>query len=169
MTAAMYCTSDTPYTQHTLLCCVLYTGISAGLLFAVATGELIPEAMSVQVEATHHDASVANGPAHDVDAQHSHQTPEHSHSTRYASFGIAIGFFALLVLEHVMTSLGAQHSHSHSHSSHHSDVPLSVVPSASNSNQKPNVDAPSTFGIVAFVGLAGWFDHSTTYQHHAML
>lgn len=122
-------------TLHVLL------GVSAGILFAVATIDLIPEGIavsSIDRSAVAHAASDAHkdeGHAHSHEDHrgHPHAAPHDTWSEygrTVTMVGVGTGFLALVVLEHVMMSLGVGHSHGpddlheldtgHEHS-HHTD------------------------------------------------
>lgn len=116
-----------------------------GILFALATVDLIPEGMAVssmrpppasppltlaprdakaQPDESFADIlqSTAVGGLHAAARAHEHNTHEHSdghdHEDAHAALGrrvtmvgVGVGFFALVLLEHAMLSLGVEHSH----------------------------------------------------------
>lgn len=101
--------SVSPKSLHILL------GLSAGLLFAVATVELIPDAFSFEakIEAAHNHDDEKDNTSHDE-----HGDEHQHHSVKYASLGIALGFFLLLAMDSIFKMMGFSHSHSEGPSAH---------------------------------------------------
>merc|ERR1712137_361611 len=95
-------------------------GLSAGMLFAVATLDLIPEGIglsSAQAReewneehlADTEDLAAGEGWKHEHEHEHN---PEESY-VRMATIGMCLGFLLMMVVEQVMSHFGAGHSHSH--------------------------------------------------------
>merc|ERR1712137_666079 len=130
-------------------------GLSAGMLFAVATLDLIPEGISLSAaqareewneEYVAHEGDLAAGEDvghHDHDHEHS---PEETY-VRMSTIGMCLGFLLMMVVEQVMSHFGAGHSHSHGgddHSGHkHGEK---------NSNDSDSI-LSSSFSFAAIVGL----------------
>lgn len=129
-----------PRTFQTLL------GLSAGLLFAIATLELIPEAFEmvelssqseprIQSRDSRHllfshtllstdDDSTLNSPAGDTyDDAGDHEEGK----SRVAMLGLGAGFVFLILLEQIMSGSGHSHSHSHTHVSKHDDEEVNFI------------------------------------------
>jgi zinc transporter ZupT len=125
-----------------------FLGVSAGLLFAIATIDLIPEAISMGKE----EAAIrqAQDRAQQQQQQYHHipalRTEEHAHDddekeheehevlaiqeqhSRWAMIGVGCGFFVILVVESVLQAHGLMHSHGGSggpggHADHKEDDP----------------------------------------------
>jgi zinc transporter ZupT len=115
-------------TLHALL------GVSAGILFALATIDLIPEGIAVSSapvsleESEHQRLLRAKEHVHDS-APHEHHEEasskkrnnlDHQHAQddqsafgrKVTMIGVAMGFFSLVLLEHLMLSMGFEHTHS---------------------------------------------------------
>jgi len=95
--------------------------LSAGLLFAIATLDLIPEALAT---------ASATDELHDhnhVEAEHDHDNEQHDHehdhlseqNQRLAMLGLGIGFFLMISLEQLSSYLGFAHSHGDQSDHHH--------------------------------------------------
>ena len=112
-------------TLHALL------GISAGILFAIATIDLIPEgiAVSSMVSGEKNNIALANTdkPKTDDAHNHDHHDEEAEMGRKITMIGVGIGFLALVLLEQLMLSMGVAHSHGpddmdddgHSHAHNH--------------------------------------------------
>jgi hypothetical protein len=106
-------------TLHMLL------GVSAGILFAIATIDLIPEGIAVssqfqaaQVERSAeiqkefarkehvHDSGPKSGDAHSHGDHHSGE-----YGATVTMVGVGMGFFVLVLMEQMMLSCGVAHSH----------------------------------------------------------
>jgi len=96
-------------------------GVSAGLLFAIATFDLLPAALSsaaqYEDEKHQHDHLGMDATAQELEA-HAHEGE--SHGISVPVLGLGLGYMTLLVLEQVLKTLGHSHSHGHghAHSSH---------------------------------------------------
>jgi len=138
-------------------------GISAGVLFSIATLELIPEAinmanpnllkqttnnnkMETQVEGYDENVGVQQENEYDENKNEEHEHElEHEHQNeniRIPMIGVGIGFFILLFIDKLLTSLGGGHVHSlpkgSKNEDHHEEV-----------NQK----SIRVISDIAFVGL----------------
>jgi zinc transporter ZupT len=88
--------------KNTLL---LLLGLSAGILFAIATVDLIPE--GIGVSSSYRRASLHPPKGHEHD--HDNETAEFGRLVTMV--GVGIGFFSLVLLEQIMVAFGATHSH----------------------------------------------------------
>ncbi|KYQ96932.1 zinc/iron permease [Tieghemostelium lacteum] len=103
-----------PKVFHHLLC------ISAGLLFSVATLELIPESIELVINENVNNNSTSNSNIVNKDNlknigdDHQHGNEDLvTDSIRYPMIGIALGYLLMIIIEAFMSSRGGAHSHSH--------------------------------------------------------
>lgn len=122
-----------PRTFQTLL------GLSAGLLFAIATLELIPEAFEmielanesvIQKRNLLDSSSLAvklesEGLVQNFDVERDEDSHGHDHgeeaNSKIAMIGLGAGYLFLVMLEQAMSGHGHSHSHSHSHTHTHEE------------------------------------------------
>lgn len=93
-------------------------GISAGLLFAIATLDLVPEAFSMTAQAsfsapsTHaNESGHDHGSEHGGEGDHGHDHGDEEHPSRIAMIGVGAGYLVLLIVEQILTNSGHSHSH----------------------------------------------------------
>ncbi|KAF2078298.1 hypothetical protein CYY_000390 [Polysphondylium violaceum] len=128
-------TANSSLIFHVLLC------FSVGLLFAVATLELIPESIDMSLNDSrlkqpdadnhspndedhddkhHHEQHNTDNDHGDGDGGHSHGQDIMKHSMRIPMYGLAFGFVVLILIESFFSNDGG-HSHSHLMSSPEKD------------------------------------------------
>jgi zinc transporter ZupT len=142
----------------------LLLGVSAGILLAIATVDLIPE--GIAVSSVDYQKSYEKAQAEYLKKEHVHESKpavsaghehDHDHDAHIAEFGrivtmvgVGLGFLTLVLMEHMMLSMGVGHSHGaveegdveHGHSHAHKD-----------DDKKPQV-LSETFSLTAFAALA---------------
>jgi len=103
-------TANSSMIFHVLLC------FSVGLLFAVATLELIPESIEMSLndigggDDTEHEHGIEEG-----DHDHDHGEDKAKHNMRIPMYGLAFGFVILILIESFFSSDSNGGGHSHSH------------------------------------------------------
>ena len=142
---------------------VVLLGVSTGLMFAIATLELIPEAISLSNQSPSpppsplSDSSSVDShaqkhrqPAHPHDDPHDH----HSHGSHSAVqqnlTGIGVAFLLLLALQQLLNASG--HSHAHGSKQHKKREPSSSAAAADASPADPS--KPPSFRLMTLLALA---------------
>jgi len=119
-------------------------GISSGMLFAVATLDLIPEAINMaasqaKLEWNPDYLAIPSSEQEDEHDDH-HHNPEET-SVKLATLGIFFGFILMMIVEQTMSYYGAGHSHASDDSGKHG-----------HSHGKQILS--SAFSLAALIGLA---------------
>jgi len=149
-------------------------GLSAGLLFSIATLELIPEAISMaqiqketddthnidarrllQVFSNRYALSPTNEPPVTQETEHNHEEEEggNDKNVRTAMIGIGTGFMFLILVEEIMSMSGWVHTHgAHGGTKDEPEEDIEVQGHAHSHNRRPSLR--SSLSLVAFVGLA---------------
>eukprot|EP01087_Luapelamoeba_hula_P008229 TRINITY_DN2048_c1_g2_i1.p1 TRINITY_DN2048_c1_g2~~TRINITY_DN2048_c1_g2_i1.p1 ORF type:complete len:192 (-),score=17.69 TRINITY_DN2048_c1_g2_i1:71-646(-) len=83
-------------------------GISAGLMFAIATCDLIPEAIALATGAEPVYEEGHNTEGHEG---HDHGEGHEAHSGRVPMLGVGVGYLTLLLVDLFMRGTGHAHSH----------------------------------------------------------
>jgi zinc transporter ZupT len=133
-------------------------GLSAGLLFSIATLELVPEAISMaQItieDATttgHEERSTLDASGSPAHVDHHHDEEKEGRNIRIAMIGIGAGFMFLMIVEELMTLAGIGHSHG-SHGGKDESDDEEDQHAGHSHNKQPGIR--SSMSAVAFVGLA---------------
>jgi len=131
--------------------------ISAGLLFAISTLDLIPEAIEMGTEHSHAESDATTASKADDHALLSVE----STNIRATMYGVGCGFCLLLSIEFLLTSLGNTHVHGVLASDQHrsddrheadSKVENDVGTPAAATGSVPTLS--NQFTLIAFLGLA---------------
>ena len=132
----------------------LLLGVSTGLMFAIATLELIPEAISLS-EATAQPKAHLHSHHHPQDAiaelSPTPQTDDHHHSSSHAIVqynltGCGIAFLLLLILQQLLSTSGHSHSHGGFNKKNEGDLSPNNLP-----GEEPR---SASFRIMTFLALA---------------
>eukprot|EP00005_Dracoamoeba_jomungandri_P012350 CAMPEP_0174272452 /NCGR_PEP_ID=MMETSP0439-20130205/51309_1 /TAXON_ID=0 /ORGANISM="Stereomyxa ramosa, Strain Chinc5" /LENGTH=275 /DNA_ID=CAMNT_0015363031 /DNA_START=38 /DNA_END=865 /DNA_ORIENTATION=- len=136
----------------------LMLGISAGLLFAIGTLDLIPEALGVKLnqEKLEQEAyrTEHNHEEHN-EHEHHHEEHEHQHLSRIPLLGVGCGYLTLLIIDLTLRNYGHAHSHGGGNSNHsHGRKAKTEIINEEGDIEDPPVALSETFSVIALVGLA---------------